>query len=431
MSFIKKHPLFVLFFLGFILRISLLFIDYSFDVNNHISWAQDVFHRGLRGFYETPSKEVYATIYPNYPPASILIFYIAYTLQDIIFNIAWTLNVHIPLFPSTIIPFLKQRMFLAGLMKLPGLFSDIGVTWMSYMFAKKIVPNKTKLHILAAGLILLHPTFIYNSSFCGQIDSIPILFTLIGVYFLFYTKRSILSSISILIALLFKPTALVYLPIYVLFFMKKYKGKEAIKIFTVNLLFFWLAFVPFFRSGNIFFFPFQTYLYKILEEQSLSAVSNGAYTAWTMWPPHMYVQDSTILIGGLSYRLVGFIIVSIIFSAITWITYKRGLKKFDVIYALALCSYTAFLFLTKMHERYLILILPFLLLAALKDRYVLKWWIIVSAISFLNLYKSFAVPRIDILAESLNNQIVIFLFSLVNLIVYLYIGLRFWKRPHT
>src|SRR3989338_9814267 len=112
-SFINKHSLLSFFVLGLLLRFSLLFIDYSWDINNHIVWAKDLWQRGFSGFYETPSSEVYATIYPNYPHLSLFIFYLVYPLQSFIYSIAWWLNLTIPLFPSKLIFFIQSRAFLA------------------------------------------------------------------------------------------------------------------------------------------------------------------------------------------------------------------------------------------------------------------------------------------------------------------------------
>src|SRR3989344_5078099 len=111
MGFLKKYSLCWVFLLGLILRLSLLFVDYSWDVNNHITWAKDLWSRGFIGFYDTRSSEVFATPFPNYPPLSFLMFYLIYPLQSLLFRFLWFFNITIPLFPSKLIFFIQERAF--------------------------------------------------------------------------------------------------------------------------------------------------------------------------------------------------------------------------------------------------------------------------------------------------------------------------------
>ncbi|MFQ5452498.1 MAG: hypothetical protein ACE5DQ_02960 [Candidatus Paceibacterota bacterium] len=425
MSYFKKHPFASLFLAGLTLRLLLLFIDFSFDVNNHISWAQDAYNRGLPGFYETPSTAVFAHRFPNYPPLSIFMFIPFYVLREFIFNLAWQANLAIPLFPSNIIPFLESRAFMAGVFKIPGLISDFALAWTLYVFAKKVIPKKKKLHIVSAALVLFHPTIFYNSSFWGQIDAIPILFTLIAVYLLLYTKRFLTSATSLMIALLIKPTMLVYVPVYALVFVKKHGAKKSLYAGLVSVILFWVSFLPFFSQGSVLLFPFQVYAHKILTAQSISFVSNSAYNAWTLNPALMQVQDAASFLAGLSYRIIGFAVTAVIFIVLLKKLYQRKLTGFAVLFALSLSAYTAFLFMTKMHERYMILIILPLLIPALKDKSLRKPWIVVSVVSFINLYKSFSVPSIPGAVDVLNSNPVVFVLSLINIAVYIYLFKRF------
>jgi len=99
-------------------------------VNNHIAWAKDLYIRGFQGFYEKQSSEVYATLYPNYPPLSLFIFYLVYPLQSIIYKIAWWLNLAIRVFPSNLIFFIQKRILLAAMFKLPAIAADLGIAWL-------------------------------------------------------------------------------------------------------------------------------------------------------------------------------------------------------------------------------------------------------------------------------------------------------------
>src|SRR3989338_1324575 len=239
MDFIKKHlQVFFLFFFGLIIRLSIIFVDYSWDVNNHMVWAKDFLTRGPQNFYETQSSNVFANLTPNYPPLAIFTFVVMRLFSPLIHNFYWWLNIRITLIPSDVIFFLEKIVFLAGLMKIPAILADLGIAFLIFLFAKKIIPKNKKNQIIAVSLVLFNPVFIYNSGLWGQIDSIPIFFVLSSVYLLLNTRRSIISTILFTLALLVKPTALVFLPVYIILFIKKFGIKKSIlNLFIANIIF--------------------------------------------------------------------------------------------------------------------------------------------------------------------------------------------------
>ena len=102
MRFLTKHKFAFIIILGLLIRLSLMFLDYAWDVNSFITWGKDLHSRGFAGFYEIISSEVYSPKYPNYPPFSFFLFYLIYPLQKIIFNLVWYLNTTFPAFPSNL-----------------------------------------------------------------------------------------------------------------------------------------------------------------------------------------------------------------------------------------------------------------------------------------------------------------------------------------
>ena len=90
-----------------------------------------------------------------------------------------------------------------------------------------------------------------------------------------------------------------------------------------------------------------------------------------------------------------------------------------------LIAFIAFLFLTKMHERYSLLPLPFLLLATLMNRKLLKWFIILSLISLFNLYHSWPVPKLVIITDVLYLPFITLALSSLNLGLFLVIFIKF------
>ncbi len=423
LKFIKKHPLAFLIFLGIALRFALLFLDFSFDVNNHIAWAKDLHNRGFSGFYQTPSSEVYATLYPNYPPLAQFIFFLLYPIQSIVFRVTWWLHLHL-FFPGRLIFFIQSRAFLAATFKVTSVVADVGIAWLAFLIAKKLAPKEKRLPLLAASFVLFNPAFFYNSAYWGQIDAIPLFFTLVSLYLLLYSKRSLMSGIFLTLGLLVKPTVLIFLPVYVVFFLKKNSFSDFLKICLFCVIIFWLFFIPFFKSGNIFTFPFTTYVNGILATQSLPYVTNGAFNFWVLITGYKGIKDVVPFLFGISYRFFGYGIVGILFFFILSYFVKQKDPVASVFTASFLCALVAFLFLTKMHERYSILPLPFLLIASIKNRGLIRWFVILSLVSFLNLYHSWPVPSIEILKSLLANMSINVAISAFNVFILVYLSYR-------
>jgi len=422
MDFIKKHlQVFFLFFFGLIIRLSIIFVDYSWDVNNHMVWAKDFLTRGPQNFYETQSSNVFANLTPNYPPLAIFIFVVMKLLNPLIHNIYWWLNLHISFIPSNLIFFLEKTVFLAALMKIPTILTDLGIAFLIFLFAKKIIPKNKKNQIIAVSLVLFNPVFIYNSGLWGQIDSIPIFFVLSSVYLLLNTRRSIISTILFTLALLVKPTALVFLPVYIILFIKKFGIKKSIlNLFIANIIF-CLFFLPFTKDKNIFLYPYQIYLNKILAAQSLPFVTNGAFNLWVLITGMKGIKDVAPFLLGVSYRIFGYMIVGFIniFVILCLIKSKKITEDFFI--ALFINAFAAFLFLTKMHERYSLLPLVFLLLFSLKKTKFISWFVLLSVISLLNHYHSWAVPRIELFVAVIGSVPFVYIISSINIIIFFYL----------
>ena len=450
MKAVKKHSLLILFILGLLLRLSLLFYDYSWDINNPIAWAKDLHNRGFQGFYETQSSEIYATLFPNYPPLSSFIFYVLYYLHSLLEKLAWQINISFPLFPSKLIFLIQNRTFLAATLKLPAVFADLGIAWTCLLFARKIKPGNELTSKLATMSILFNPAFFYNSALWGQIDSLPIFFVLLSIYLLFFTNKYLLSSLFFVLGILAKPTTLIYLPIYLIFFFQKYKLINFLKATLFGLLIFYLSFIPFLSSLKNPLLPFTIFTEKIMAAQSLPFVTNGAFNFWVLIRGFAGIKDTAPFLFGISYRLWGYIITGFftVFIVLKMVRHsgkrivnRRGARpeslldsgvpclwrdhQNDIFLAFFLIAFIAFLFLTKMHERYSLLPLPFLLLATLMNRKLLKWFIILSLISLFNLYHSWPVPKLVIITDVLYLPFITLALSSLNLGLFLVIFIKF------
>jgi Gpi18-like mannosyltransferase len=258
----------------------------------------------------------------------------------------------------------------------------------------------------------------------GQIDSIPIFFVLISIYLLLFTKKFLPSGFFFVLAIFVKPTALVFLPLYIIFFIRKYSLIYFLKTFLIANFIFFISFLPFLSNLSNLLLPYSIYSEKILAAQSLPFVTNGAFNFWVLITGFEGIKDTAPFIFGISYRLWGYLITGLIFSLATYYFFKKKDRVAALFSGLFLVALASFLFLTKMHERYSMLPLPFLLLAGLRNQRLIKWFVLLSLLSFLNLYHSWPVPKVPFFADFLNFPLVTTSVSLFQVVLFLYLFSR-------
>lgn len=391
----------ILLLLGFILRLVLSVQIYSGDVNNHIAWGKDGKEFGFQGIYEREFFSRYGTLAPTYPPIPIFLFNWFFELYDWTYKVSWDLNLKYGLFPSNFIFFLEDQDTLPAFLKIPAILADLGIAYLVFLFAGKLTKNK-RLPLVLSFLVLFNPAFFYNSAYWGQIEAVPLFFVLSSFYLLLFSKRHILSAVLFSLALLTKQTSIVFSPIYAVVFFYKYGFKESAKGFLVSLSTFWFLFLPFFKEGSLLAFPFSTYLNKIQTGSGSDFVTDHAFNFWGLVSGLGKISDSEAFWLGLPYKLWGYAFFGVLLSVILYYLYKSKFAANKVIFAAALIPFAAFLFLTRMHERYLEQALPFLLLVGVEKRSVFWIFIIVSVFHLANLYHNWWAPRIDILVNFLS-----------------------------
>ena len=425
MKFVKK-PLFVLLLLGLLLRLFLSIQIYSGDVNNHISWGKDSLKRGFSGIYERDFWPEYGTMTPTYPPIPIFLFTAFYWLFDWSYKISWSLNLSLPIFPSNLIYFFEDQDTLPAYLKIPAIFADLGIAIVVYFFVARLTGPVGA----AAGLVLFNPAFFYNSAYWGQIEAIPLFFTLWAFYLLLYSPRFIAASVIFTLALLAKQSSIIFIPIFALVFLMRFGVVRGVKAVGVLFILFWAAFLPFFKSGNIFLFPFTTYLDKIQTGSGSDYIVDHAFNLWAYVLGLGKVSDSTSIFLGISYQVFGYLLFSLILCVLLYTIYKRKACDIDVISVCCLTAFAAFLFLTRMHERYLEPALPFLLIVALNRRRLLWIFLAVSVFYFSNLYHNWWAPRVDWLVSTLSSKSVVDTMILVVLGLFVFLFLRHIKGEH-
>ncbi len=415
----KKKIFWLIIFISFLFQVFLSFFETYGDVGLFfIPWARSIEKLGTTGFYE---RIFYQGTTANYPPLIIYILTIFHQLGSAlvkpILNFFWYLNTSFSFFPSGIITFLNQdKLLIHSFVKLPNIIANIFLGVGAYCLIKLLLPkkNKSNLPILALISILFNPALIFVSALWGQVDVIPLAFIVWSFYFL--SKSSYRFSVFLMsLALLSKQTVVLAVPFYLLFFVNKLSVKKIVESLMIGYLTFIAVYFPFQKTIFEKFFPFISYI-KTATMFASNKVSMHAYNFWQMIMPG--ANDNNV-------RSVAQIFVGAFLFFVIYKTWKKRENITQVIAGSAVFSLFSFMFLTRMHERHLAIVLPLFLIASVLD-FKFYWIFIFETIYFLiNMYAAWPILGIDFLRITLNspaivNALVIFQLGVLILTVILW-----------
>jgi len=387
----KNKTLTYLLLAGILIRLAIVYFQYSGDVGNHIVWGKG-FLEGPLGFF---SRKFPGFNDANYPPVTIYLFGLSAWLYQVASQLVLFLNKTIRIFPSNLVHLMPTLNMQSAFMKLPSMFADLGIGWLIYQLA----PTKKKsVKLILASLFIFNPAVIYISTVWGQIESLPIFFILLSFYFLSLFEKKpktkinpdtwyYLSHLSFLVAALSKQTALWVLPLMLIVWFKKTTIVKFIKGLLVQLVAFVLLYLPFTLS---LIEPFKIYLQTLSGSTTLAA--EGVWNIWYFLLP-LGAQDS-ILFLGLSIRLWSILSLAAVYLFIC-LKLFLNFKKEDIYSSLFILSLAAFFIQTRVHEKHLFPALAFLLLVGSPkkiNKYI--FFIALSVFHMLNLYQSLGLPFI-------------------------------------
>ena len=385
---------------GLLLRLILIYFQYSGDVLNHLAWGRGALE-DIPGFY---NKTFPGFNHPNYPPVTILLFSFSVWLYQLLQNLIIFLNQSIKIFPSTLVPLMETLNMQAAFLKLPAILADIGIGWLIYRLSSKLLP---------VAFYLLNPAVIYISTVWGQIESIPIFFILLSLYFFnkrqFVTlsgpQRSVgwlrtfsglqlknyyLSHISFVLAILSKQTALWLLPVFLVLWFKGRPLKTFLQGLTLQVVIFTLLYIPFTLS---LVEPFRLYLATLSGSSSL--VSDAAWNIWHFLYP-INTSDSILVYNVYNFSLFTPRSLSLLSLTISTaaIIFKFYTNKINLYQALFWLSMAAFFLQTRVHERHLFPALVFFILAFKPSTSEVAGFLSLTFYHLFNLYWSLGLPFI-------------------------------------
>lgn len=373
----------IILILGFVLRLMVMFWGYHGDLNNNISWGTMGFVRGLNGFYE---YDIWSFSAPNQPPLYILLFVFLRAVWEYVYDFIRSLNAQIPIFPSPFIWFWEER-GMTFLVKIPSILADLGIGLLLYNFVKK---HKPKYALLALVIWLINPVTWYNSAVWGQTDAIVNLLGLLGIFALL-NKKLVFTSVYFTLSILFKGSLAIFVPVLLFVAVKQnYKPTVWLKaIFAAALIAVGVS-LWFYPKFDLFIWLINLYRERILPGEIGFLTANAFNFWWLVDPGRTY---DSIKFFGLTARLWGYLL-SLGLIALLFLRLKKP-KNEKVFYALALSALITFLFMSRIHERYLY---PFFPVATVLMTYKPKLVIPISILSLahlMNLYHLFWVPNVD------------------------------------
>jgi len=369
----KKTKIIFLLLSALLVRLIFIYPQYSGDIKNHIAWGQGVLEQGTVNFYD---RDFPGFNQANYPPLTIFLFTISYFLYQSVTQVLISLNQSIGIFPSFIIPYIQITNFQAVFLKLPAILADLGIGWLLF----KLTKNK-----LISALYLFNPAIIYISTVWGQIESIPVFFLLLSLYYL-VGKKHFLSHTSFILAVLVKQTALWLAPVFLIYWFKTQTLKQFIQGLMIQLTIFTLIYLPFTNPVN----AINSYLATLAGSSQF--VTDAAWNIWFFISSPSTLDATPFL--GATFRLWSITLLILAYLIASYKLIKKP-KYSQIVISLFILSLAAFFLQTRVHERHLFPALVFFLLIIFKNqRLLFLSYLILSSYHMLNLYYSLGLPFI-------------------------------------
>ena len=375
----------------------------------------------------------FGTLPNNQPPGSLYIISSAYNLE-LLFSKVYIKFFHLK---EGSVQWINGPL-LDGFLRFPSILADLVIGLFIYKIVKKKASKK--MGIIASSLFLFNPVIIYNSSFWGQMDSLNNLFFYLSLYLL--SKKSyFLTLFFFLVSLFIKLSLLItFLPFALIIYLS-IKSKKRLILLSLVIVF--LAYVLNFPVSKD---PLWIINYLAINWagviQNITSFSFNFW--WLVFNPFIEIGKPINLFNFSEIRLINAPLSQSIFWGLpltAWgfilfftflaplikkiITLKdHSLKPENLFLLFSLITLIGFIFLPKMHERYMYPVFPLLATyVCLKQKFIFVF-LLLSLLNFINLYMVWHPMMIPILSyEIMSNHLfqwaMSFFTVLVSIIFYI------------
>lgn len=371
--------------LGLILRLILGYntTGFSLDISCFKAWAMYTHEVGFNSMY-------YSDFFIDYPPGYLYMLYLMEFFRRLFF-----------------IPDYSQTFIL--LIKLIPILSDIGCTAIIWVLARKKLSESASLFTVCAYLFC--PAVILNSAVWGQADSFCALLLLLTLLLLWYDHIPA-AAVMYGMGILSKPQMLIFAPVLIFWVIRKRKFRHLVIGPVLCIAVILLLATPFIRDFDylklidLYIGTMDQYAYYTLNAYNLWAMLG---LNWASLPEHGALLQFGVPI---ATALAGILVL--------------GSKKDEAIFACpTVLMFTVYMLCTKMHERYLFLVLLCMLLTyiATREKRYLLCFAGTSFFHFLNV--AYVLYLNNAYIEPTAPQII--LLSAAHLIMYLYMLYITWS----
>lgn len=416
-----KKLLLIILLVAFAARVVLAFSAYHGDLNNNSSWGELLLERGADSFYGSSDADDWPYSAPNQPPLYLLMFASSAWFDQGIEKASFFLNDRFEAFPSKFIWWWQDRgQYLSY--KLWGILGDLGIAVLIFHYIGKRKGNNQA--IIYTVFWLVNPVIWFNSSIWGQTDSVVNFFGLAAVMNLL-SGNLYLFVFLFTIGFLYKASLAMFIPVLVYYLLKKrFSFPQLLISLGIILGTIFVVSVWFHPEPDYPIWFTDLYRNRILSGEIADLTAN-AFNFWWLINPQE-VKD-TLLLVGVPARNIGYLVSLTLIGIIIWKIRNKHPQQYLLI-ALALSAFISFLFMTRMHERYLYPFFPFstLILAYVPETTVI--YLAISIVHLLNLYYRFEALRFPVLDLAYNQRWFIpflALFTIVLCIVWGYFSLKY------
>lgn len=402
--------------LALLLRLTVAPFAYHGDTVDFLNWGKNLTKLGLDGFYLRDTPDAVA---PNYPPGFYYLLLANQYLYEAVRKILWFINLNISIFPSNFYTWFESDYGRIFFNKLPSIFADLVIGIVIYKFILNLRDKKTA--IFSSLIFLFTPPIWYISSIWGQTEALFALPLLLSFVYL-YKDRPGKGLMFYILSLLIKPTGIIVLPIFLYWLYRLKKYKQAFFAFSFSAFLFVLMHIPFNPGTNLIWI---INLYRHNIREVLGDITANAYNIWSFFFGFSPKPDS-LRLNGIPAVYWGFLLYLLAVGAVIVKLKKKEIRNYFI--AIALTAFSAFLFLTRIHERYFYLVVIFLVPLIGLDKKYKKIFFGLNLIFLLNLYHYWWIPGISLLIKILSLRAVEQLLVVFNF-VYYYRLFRLLKMP--
>lgn len=415
----KRIKLFLV--IAVIVRILSSFFYHHSDADTIYFWGKYLWETSdFLGFL---GKEVPNAMPAVYPPLFYLLLYIWRGFYFFIHNFLWLLNIKFALFPSNIIEWFETYEIQIAFNKYLSIIADFGCAYFIYDIALALRIKKRKAEN-AAILFLLLPASWYLSAYWGQVDSLwgaVALFSLSRLLKNKYFQAIMLAGVSMML----KQSAVFLFPFIILYMLKRRQYQDIVAGLVLLTVLIFVIYFPF-APKNTLYFAFSSYALTFRGE--INYLVSNAFNFWALIFGFTPKGVNTIFLffpaffwGYAIFGLIAILIIRKLWSSFDKIKFLTSIMLF---------SFSAFLFLPRMHERYFFLTYLLAIISGTFSKKMFKIILILSVIFVLNLYHLWWHPKISLLIGMLSNVFWIKGIIILNIGIFVYLFIDFLQNGH-